>query len=208
MNEVKAIGNFQMENEIIFRKSAYLQWGTSDESIGSFLLLNPGNAKLKTSLIEGKIKQEEVSLDPTMKQMVKLIERIYNKSELNGRASIYNLFALRNAKSEDAIKKFEALVKTEKVDPFEGIPNFSELKKHPWICCGWGINSDSNCKPLEQVKTSWNTIIEKSCIPRFGKRHNNGVDYYHLRPQIVSEQEELLKELLEIYQSKVNTHIG
>ncbi|WP_155988283.1 hypothetical protein [Oceanobacillus picturae] len=45
MKSVQAFGVFLKKDGIIFRKSAYLQWGTSKKSIGSFLLLNPGRAK-------------------------------------------------------------------------------------------------------------------------------------------------------------------
>lgn len=32
------------------------------------------------------------------------------------------------------------------IDPVESIPSIEELKKHPWICCGWGINTKKSFK--------------------------------------------------------------
>ncbi|KAB2338031.1 DUF1643 domain-containing protein [Cytobacillus depressus] len=162
MASVQAFGIIHLKNGYSFRKSAYLQWGENKESLGSFLLLNPGSAKPynNQNLIDGNI--EKVVIDPTMKQMVKLVEKVYNAKELDGRAYIYNLFSLRNAKSKDAILTFEQLVHNKLIDPFEGIPTVLELQKHPWICCGWGINSEKRFKNLQLVKDSWKTRIQES----------------------------------------------
>jgi hypothetical protein len=44
MNQPKAYGSFIKCGENTFRTSAYIQWGCSDKSIGSSLLLNPDSA--------------------------------------------------------------------------------------------------------------------------------------------------------------------
>lgn len=98
MGHFQAFGVFQKIDEYIFRKSAYIQWGDQKESIGSFLLLNPGGAEpSNVKALEGEIDgHHRVEPDPTMKQMIKLVEKIYKTDRLNGRIYIYNLFSLRN----------------------------------------------------------------------------------------------------------------
>ncbi|WP_337020176.1 hypothetical protein [Oceanobacillus massiliensis] len=56
------------------------------------MLLNPGRAKPSELgiLKEGVIEKHKVDIDPTMRQMVKLVEKVYNTNELNGRVYIYN----------------------------------------------------------------------------------------------------------------------
>lgn len=202
MGDVQAYGVFQRKDDNIFRISAYLQWGTKKESIGSFLLLNPGSAKPADIdiLHEGTSKEQRLVIDPTMKQMIKLVTGIYSKEALNGRIYIYNLFSLRNPKYEDAILRFEQLVEDKTIDPLEVLPPLEELKVHPWICCGWGINTKKKYMHLQQMKSSWQTVIKESSISSFGKLHVNGTDFYHLRPRKVKDQLELINELLDIYQ--------
>ncbi len=52
-----------------------------------------------------------------MRQMVKLVEKVYNINELNGRAHIYNLFSLRNPENKGAILNYEQLVENGVIDP-------------------------------------------------------------------------------------------
>lgn len=201
MANTKAFAVFQKKGGNIFRPSAYLQWGTKTESIGSFLLLNPGSAQSAEieGLEEGLMEQHKIELDPTMKQMVKLVESLYDTKALNGRVHIYNLFTLRNPTNENAIAHFEQLTNDALINPLEDLPVIEVLQEHPWICCAWGINSQRNHKHLQLVKSAWNQRLEEAGVLTFGKRHHNGTDYYHLRPQLLADQEKLIHELTEIY---------
>lgn len=83
----------------------------SKESLGAFLLLNPGKAKLieGAELQEGAIHFGETKVDLSMQQMQKLVERVNEVHELDGRVHIYNLFSLRNTENRNAIATFEKL---------------------------------------------------------------------------------------------------
>ena len=77
MNQPKAYGSFVKRGDHIFRTSAYIQWGESEKSIGSCLLLNPGsanfdkiNSKLTTSLHTLGYADGEINTDPTMIQLI------------------------------------------------------------------------------------------------------------------------------------------
>ncbi|MFD1416275.1 hypothetical protein [Oceanobacillus jeddahense] len=204
MDHIQAFGEFQKKDGYIFRKSAYLQWGEQTNSIGSFLLLNPGKAKPSNMKnMEGEIDGHyKVDTDLTMKQMVKLVEKIYQADKLNGRIYIYNLFSLRNPKNQEAIMHFEQLAEAKLIEPEEVLPSVEELQKHPWICCGWGISKEKKFKHLQKMKSLWQLRLQESGIRTFGKLHKNGTDYYHIKPQLVTDQELLIDELLNIYQMK------
>lgn len=195
-----------MKGDYLFRNSAFLQWGKSKKSIGSFLLLNPGKAKPLDlrGVNNGNIEEHKVNLDPTMQQIVKLVRKIY-PDDINGKIHIYNLFSLVNPNNEDAILLYEELVENNTIDPYEVIPPLEELKSHPWICCGWGINSEKRYRHLQQIKLLWKKSLQEAGVPTFGKLHNNGIDYYHLRPRLIEDQEELLNDLTEIFNSKLGT---
>ncbi|OHR67114.1 hypothetical protein HMPREF3291_11605 [Bacillus sp. HMSC76G11] len=109
MYQPKAFGTFLKKKNHLFRQSAYLQWGESEKSIGSFLLLNPGSASHEAvkDLRDGESVFAQVSLDPTMKQVVKLVEAFYQLEPLNGRIHLYNLFTLQNTKDSEAIAQIE-----------------------------------------------------------------------------------------------------
>ncbi|MFD1334514.1 hypothetical protein ACFQ4N_02825 [Oceanobacillus iheyensis] len=204
MENVKAFGVFEKQGNYIFRNSAYLQWGTKEESIGSFLLLNPGNAKPSIGNIEQEITGEQsIQIDATMRQMIKLVEKIRENKQLEGRVQIYNLFSLRNPKSDKAILEYEDLVESRMINPKETIPSVEELQKHPWVCCGWGVNTEKRYKHLQEIKSLWKNRLAESGILYFGKLHENGLDYRHLKPMLTSQQDQLLKDLLKIYNTSI-----
>ncbi|MFY0802063.1 hypothetical protein [Peribacillus frigoritolerans] len=205
MTEVIAFGTFTKQNDYIHRKFAYLQWGESNQSLGSFLLLNPGGAGADqlSHLLEGEQVTSHVKLDPTMRQIVKLMERIYDKKELNGRVNLYNLFTLQNTQDSSAIEQFESSCNNGKIEMSELLCSVEELQNNPWICIGWGVNSEARYDNLQTIKKMWMEQIEQSGINFFGKRHPKKVmDYYHICPRIAKKQQEMINELLEIYKEK------
>lgn len=141
MNHLKAYGKFVEESGYSHRTAAYLQWGTSEKSIGSFLLLNPGSSVS----LHGKSSKPnepefmEAELDSTMQQMIRIVESLYLGETIDGRVAIYNLFSLRNVKSEQAIGEFEALVDRGLMDPLDVMQDLDILRLNPWTCIGWGI---------------------------------------------------------------------
>ncbi len=199
-----AYGFYEKRGDYVFRKSAYIQWGESEKSLGSCLLLNPGGAYLiDAQLLEKEGKAEgEITLDPTMKQLVKLIERIYEMKPIEGRLYIYNLFPLQHTKKGEAIRRFSDLVNKKTVSIEETLPSINELRRHPWVLLGWGILSE-NLTSLNLVKNRWLSHIEEAGVPSFGKLHTNQRDYYHVRPQLAADANELLDELVNLYQENI-----
>lgn len=208
MNQPKAFGAFIKRGDYTFRTSAYIQWGESKKSIGSCLLLNPGSAKLDDHLIH-LLEKDGAGIgfikiaDPTMKQLIKLVEGIYGPETLiNGRFHIYNLFNLQNTDSNHAIDQFEYLVECGEYDITESLISLKELQAHPWILLGWGVSLKPSWKNLERIKKSWRNLISESRVPSFGKKHKKTDDYYHPCPLIPTHQSPLLSELITLYKKK------
>lgn len=177
MNHPKAYGTFIKRGENTYRTSAYIQWGSSEQSIGACLLLNPGSADfhkinpdlnvILNTLFRAK---GEIMTDPTMKQLILLIEGIYGQLQpIAGRFHIYNLFNLQNPKSIHAIDLFEALVHSGEYDITESLISLNELQTHPWIFTGWGIEQKVSWKNLEKIKDVWLNLIRDSKVPTLGK---------------------------------------
>lgn len=210
MNQPKAYGIFIKRGEHTFRTSAYIQWGQSKQSIGVCLLLNPGSADfnkinpdLKEALNTSFEAKGEIKPDPTMEQLILLLEGIYEDETLiAGRFHIYNLFNLQNAKSIHAIDQFEALIQSGKYDITKSLITLNELQTHPWILTGWGVEQKSKWKNLEQIKGSWLNLIKESNVPTFGKRHKSSDNYYHPCPLIPTLRPGMINELITIYKQK------
>ncbi|WP_224773325.1 hypothetical protein [Metabacillus idriensis] len=204
MNQPHAFGTFLKKKNLIFRESAYLQWGESEQSIGSFLLLNPGSAsdQAVSQLNDGEKMKTQISLDPTMRQVTKLIETFYDGEQLNGRVNLYNLFTLQNTRDSEAIAQIEYWAGRGIVSQSEMEVSVSELKKNPWICMGWGVNDRSTYTFLKQLKRSWLNQIKRSGIPSFGKKNKNG-DYYHVCPLVSTQREKMIEELHQLYLQEI-----
>jgi hypothetical protein len=204
MSSPKAYGTFIKKGDITYRTSAYIQWGESEKSIGSCLLLNPGSATLDNKLLssleitgvaKGKIKTE----DPTMHQLISFIEKIYGNNKISGRLYIYNLFNIQNAKSEVAIEQLEELILSGSYDIDEALASRDELESHPWILLGWGIKRERKWKNLQMIKDRWRELIEESNVPFFGKVHEKRNDYYHPCPLIPTKRPSMVEDLVSIY---------
>jgi hypothetical protein len=205
MSNPKAFGNFIKRGDIIYRTSAYIQWGESEKSIGSCLLLNPGSATLDNNLFEllettgganGKIKTE----DPTMQQLISFIEKIYDgNNKISGRLYIYNLFNIQNAKSKNAIDQLEELILSGGYDIDGSLASQEELESHPWILLGWGIKREKRWKNLQIIKDRWRELIVDSKTPFFGKVHEMRNDYYHPCPLIPTKRPSMVEDLVSIY---------
>lgn len=204
MYQPKAFGTFLKKKNHIFRQSAYLQWGESEKSIGSFLLLNPGSASHETvkDLRDGQSVFAPISLDPTMKQVVKLVETFYQFEPLNGRIHLYNLFTLQNTKDSEAIAQIEYFGGRGMVLPSDMEVPLSELKQNPWICIGWGVNSRSTYTFLKELKRCWMERINQAGIPSFGKKNQDG-DFYHVCPQLIAQRHSMIEELRQLYMQEV-----
>jgi hypothetical protein len=215
MLKPKAHGTFIKRGSYLFRTSAYLQWGESEKSIGSCLLLNPGSANfdkmdthLTVSLATSGKADGEINTDPTMDQLIQVVKGIYgSESSLDGRFHIYNLFNLQNTKSVHAIDQFESLIESGEYDIEESLVPIDQLRLHPWILIGWGVEHKSNWSSLGNIKKLWRHLINESGISSFGKNHNERDDYYHPCPLIPTRRPAMVKELIDQYHQKLKKPI-
>ena len=89
-NMVKAFGTFIKKGNRLFRTKAYIQWGNTDNTLGTVIMLNPGSAKLQVDcLTEDTAVQDEISIDPTMASLIKLIEELYENKGNDTGAFVY-----------------------------------------------------------------------------------------------------------------------
>lgn len=204
-NNVKAFGSFVKQGSDVFRTAAYLQWGDSKESLGACLLLNPGSARLTEEFqdlldLQGRA-EGEVKMDPTMKsQLVKIVEGVYDQNHnLSGRFHIYNLFTLREGNNRIAINRFEELCKSG-IYPNEGsLASIEELRQHPWMLLGWGINPQKKWSNLQMSKRKWLLQLSQADVPIIGKKKSGAMDYYHPLPQLVKNRGPFVKEIVKLY---------
>ena len=200
---------YKYDGENTYRTAAHLQWGNSNKSLGACLLLNPGSATLTKSVFQtlkmtGSAYGQIQASDPTMKQLIALVERIYQSERvLSGRFHIYNLFNLQNTSVDIAIKQYEDHVDRGKYDTKESLVTTKELQSHPWILIGWGANHKKKHRFLLETKKNWLNLIHESRIPTFGKPHPNNTDYYHPCPLIPIRRPEMVEELFAIYKERI-----
>lgn len=202
----RVIGQFTNRSGKIFRTETFIQWGGGERSLGCFVGLNPGSAKLKDpdlrlQLASGSNISGEVIEDPTMKQMIAFVEAVYG-SGVSGRLSIYNLFYLKDPKAHRAVKELVGM--HAEGDDLEGdIPVVDELKRHPWILVSWGLEDKPHVKRL---KEAWLARMQESGVPFFGKAHEDKQDYYHICPQLVEKRGPIINDLVRIYRKTSIRH--
>ncbi|TSI02256.1 DUF1643 domain-containing protein [Lysinibacillus sp. BW-2-10] len=206
MVNVKAIATFQQIGNEIYRTNTYIQFGTSSQSLGAAVMLNPGSAELKgearRKLFQTGAHTDEVNLDRTMKQLVKFMQRTHTK--LNGRFYIYNLLYVRNTIGKEAIALFESLKSTGNY-PTITRPSLSEIQRHPWILIGWGVERGKNSGYYELEKKKWLELIEESGIPYFGVLSKEN-EYYHPSPKGPTNSERI-EQLVHAYQTEIKSSI-
>ncbi|SIS48098.1 hypothetical protein [Salimicrobium flavidum] len=178
------LGKFRCVSGHIFREEAYIQWGSSTESLGACLTLKPGTEERDhpnvLRLKHGESAQVPLSTeDDTLKQLEAFIRRIHYGEEPEGRLYLYNLFPLVVKGTENSILQFETMVRRGELNPGEAVPSKEELREHPWILIGWGINREKGGEDLAYAKHRWMTAVQESGIPWFGKKE-------HRRPIIIT----------------------
>lgn len=198
-NQVKAYGTFVKKGNNLFRKEAYIQFGNSQNTLGTIIMLNPGRAVLKETKIEDNMEiHGELRIDPTMDSIIKLVNKFYaEEKEIQGRVKLYNLFPLQNARSNDAISMFEKLW-NEKEPLVTEFPKtqeilLNELKSSSWVLVGWGCGRSS--ENLNAIKERWLSLIAQSKTPLLGKEGNTYLKYHHPRPHLQSQQINYRNEL-------------
>ncbi|MCP8969946.1 hypothetical protein [Ectobacillus ponti] len=208
MSKPRAYGTFKMAGEYIYRTEAYIQWGESEESLGACLMLNPGSAVLEPRLQRslhtfGEADGLVQTADPTMQQLIKIVEGIYGEKELAGRLHIYNLFQIQCPKNSKAIDMMEELAQAGNYDVKSSLINIETLQQHPWILFAWGVERRVKWTHLRVVKDEWRKRVKEAGIPSFGKEHPKHDEYYHVCPHVMNKRAAMVTDLIRIYRDTV-----
>ena len=205
MKKPKVFGAFYKMDDKIMRTQTYLQWGISEKSIGAVIMSNPGSSQLKSTQEWNSFLTSnqdrivgELSIDPTMKQLNRMINGIYiNRENFEGRLYIYNLFPLRNPNIDFSRKEFR-LIEDKILKENELIIKECFSQGHPWFLLAWG------CNHPQQLKSSmkqWNKALTKYNAVTFGKRGKTEWDYYHPSPPLQQAKDIYCEEIQLMYQS-------
>lgn len=193
MSKVQAFGTFYRSNDHLCRKSAYLQFGHSNCSLGSTIMLNPGEAKFidsKTVVGNQEIFGELIP-DKTMIRLVEILQQ-YGQTPLNGRFHIYNLFSLQNTSSKDAVKQEDWLLEARNKNV--EIINQFQAEQHPWVLLAWSTEKGPT---LKNLKEQWLLAIQQTKIKVFGLKAKGNHMYYHPYPRISKHRERYLHEIIQ-----------
>lgn len=200
--EYKILGTFTKSKGFIYRTNTYIQFGDSEEIIGSCVLCNPGSSRLEDMEEQRRLEEYEekdnyvvtgeLKSDPTMKQLIKIL--MGTKSiEKNGKFLIYNLFTLRNPKMEDAIKAFSQSNINLKL-LYKDFEDYKSLKSIlPWILIGWGCKDNPS---LNKTKREWANYITDNNLKHNGYDHYQSPHYYHPLPNLVSKRIEYVEHII------------
>ncbi|KIL53132.1 DUF1643 domain-containing protein [Jeotgalibacillus campisalis] len=192
MSSVKAFGTYHTSNGKICRKSAYLQFSNSSDSIGSIIMLNPGKAKLIDETIKIGVTEVsgEITLDKTMIRIVEILSQS-NQNPLDGRFHIYNLFSLQNTSSKAAVK-LENWIQEALISNVEVINKFRD-EQHPWVLLAWSTEKSDS---LKKLKEQWLSYIQESNIKVYGIKAKDPHLYYHPYPRIPNDRERYLQKII------------
>ncbi|MCM3201613.1 hypothetical protein A9488_08865 [Bacillus cereus] len=197
MDYVRAFGTFYKSNGHIFRKAAYLQFGSSSRSLGATIMLNPGYANFKDESITMKDSDTtgEITPDRTMIRLAEILRHV-SQASLEGRFHIYNLFSLQNTSSKDAVKQEEWLREayTNNVE----IINQFLLEQHPWVLLAWSTEKGVE---LNRLKEQWFSAIKAANIKMFGIQAKGKAMFYHPYPRILSHRERYLQQIIHQFQN-------
>jgi len=198
MSEVQAYGTYYRSNGHICRKTAYLQFSYSSESIGSTIMLNPGKADFKDDIhvLDDREVSGEIVPDKTMLRLAEILQQA-SEIPLDGRFHIYNLFSLQNTSSKDAVKQ-DSLLKEAALKNIDIINQF-QLEQHPWVLLAWSTEKGAT---LQKLKEQWLTVIEESNIKVFGIKAKGKHMFYHPYPRISTHKERYLQEIIKQMQTE------
>ena len=204
---IKAYATFRQIGDEIYRTNTYIQFGSSKKSIGAVVMLNPGSSVLtgeaRLKLIQKGSYTSETKLDSTMKQLIQFMKETHPE-KLEGRLHIYNLFYIKKTKNIEAIELFELLKSTGKY-PTVTLPCLHEMKRHPWILIGWGVETRRRWKYYEVEKRKWLQLIKESDIPYFGVISDQN-EYYHPNPNSKAKIERL-EQLIQVFKNKLEPRL-
>ena len=150
MHTIKVYADFIQNKGIDYRKKTLLQINGGTKLLGSAVLINPGSAAPLNEPYDGKFVKEffksnhaeesidlknwkEFSVDPTMKQLVKLFDGTYatgSPTKLEGVIQLFNCFYIKNHILREAENSF----KKDKNNQFQEGDYFKDKP----VYFGWG----------------------------------------------------------------------
>ena len=203
MNHINAQGTFIRSGDFVFRTKAELRFGEGNGQRLLLIGLNPGSCQLlHKNEWDAFLQQEkrsvtgEIALDPTMKQIAKIIEEA--DPAFSGTLHMLNLFNLRNGNIDSALKEYHKL----KLDPnilplletnFESDISFSQYSCD-WL--GWSQHSHSE---LNLRKKSVRHQLEMGKVPVIARyRNDNPKDHHvwHFKPLMKKHADEYRKYMV------------
>ncbi|MFJ5762078.1 DUF1643 domain-containing protein [Neobacillus sp. NPDC093182] len=192
MDSYKAFGTFYKCNNFICRIKTFLQFGNGSNSIGSIIMLNPGEASFvdKSIVFDVEEKTGELIPDKTMKRLAEILQQS-NKELLNGRFHIYNLFPFQHTSSKNAVKEKQWLIQSYETNK-SIIQQFNE-EKHPWVLLAWSTEKGSE---LNRLKEQWISAIHDTDIKVFGLKAQGKLMFYHPFPRIQDHKERYFNEII------------
>lgn len=200
---VKGYGVFIKKGNYIFRTEAYLQWGSSEKSIGTVMMLNPGSASERGELVENELQCYELNLDPTMHAIVSVINEAYKNQHLDGRVYIYNLFALQNPRDREAINLFNELWSTNEpliCDlPMPKEKLLQRLNEGSWTWLAWGCEESS--KRVRNKKELFYSLVKDSTAKIIGLKGNSELKFYHPLARISGKNEKFVAQFEGVFGS-------
>lgn len=203
MREFQAFGTYYRSNGQLCRKAAYLQFGHSNKSIGSTIMLNPGKADFKDDIhvLDDREVSGEIVPDKTMLRLAEILQQA-GKIPLDGRFHIYNLFSLQNTSSKDAVKQKSWLIEAS----FKNIEIMKQfhLERHPWVLIAWGTE---NGLALQKLKEQWLEAIQDTSIKMFGLRAEGKHKFYHPYPIAQSDKERYFIKIIQQLKNNYNISI-
>jgi hypothetical protein len=173
MHTIKVYADFTQKKGIDYRKRTLLQINGGTKLLGSAVLINPGSAAPLTNPFDGKFVKEffksnhaeelnaintwkEFSVDPTMKQLVKLFDGSYatgNPIKLEGVIQLFNCFYIR----EPNLVKANEKNKDNKEHIFKEYKYF--LNKPVYL--GWGKTGKTDDKIKDTARNIFDNYQNK-----------------------------------------------
>jgi hypothetical protein len=177
MNTIKVYADFTQENGNDYRKKTLLQINGGTKLLGSAVLINPGSAKpLSDNCDETFISQffktnhaektndlknwKEFSVDPTMKQLVKLFDGTYatgSPTKLEGVIQLFNCFYLMEKDLKKALEWYKQQITNNPEEPQKNTFQEDKYFKDMPVYFGWGKTGKTDNK----IKDTAQNIFKK-----------------------------------------------
>ncbi|WP_379135239.1 DUF1643 domain-containing protein [Paenibacillus sp. sgz500958] len=213
MNHIQAQGTFIRSGALVFRTKAELRFREGNGQRLLLIGLNPGSCQLLhkhewASFLEQEMRSVtgDIALDPTMKQIVNIIEEAV--PAFSGNLHILNLFNLRNGNIDNALQEYSKL----KLDPhilplletdFKRDIIFSQ---YSCVWLGWSQHSHSELNLRKKSVRQYLALAGTPVLARF--RNDNSKDHHvwHFKPQMKNQSDEYRNYIVPLLSNHLMAH--